>query len=64
MNSFVLIEKTKSIHVLCLNSFFKKAASHATSFLLCIDRCEMKNMQPLLLFFGDDSCLLSFCMIL
>ena len=26
------------------------------SFLLCIDRCEMKNMQPLLLFFTDDSC--------
>ena len=36
-----------------------KAASHATlSFLLCIDKCEMKNVQLLLLFFADDSCLL------
>ena len=35
---------------------FKKAASHATlSFLLCIDRCEMKNLQPLLLFFADEN---------
>ena len=25
MNSFVLMAKTKSIHLLCLNSFFKKA---------------------------------------
>ena len=30
---------------------FKKAASHATlSFLLCIDKCEMKSVQPLILF--------------
>ena len=35
--------------------FFKKVASHATSFLLCINRCEMKNMQPLLLFFADEN---------
>ena len=42
------------------DSVFKKAASHATlSFLLCINKCEMKNMQPLLIFFADNSCLLS-----
>ena len=40
--------------------FLNKAASHATlSFLLCIDRCKMKNLQPLLLFFAGDGCLLS-----
>ena len=39
---------------LCLNRFFK-IASHVTSFLLCIDRCEMKNVQPLLLFFADEN---------
>ena len=43
-----------------MNSFFKKAASHATwSFLLCIDWCEIKNVRPLLLFFAGDNCLLS-----
>ena len=37
--------------------FFKKAASHATlSFLFGIDRCKMKNVQPLALFFDGDSC--------
>ena len=40
--------------------FLKKTAIHATlSFLFCIDRCEMKNVQPLLLFFAGDVCLLT-----
>ena len=48
--------------------FLKKAAIHATlSYLFRIDRCEMKNVQPLLLFFAGDGCLvslsLSFCKI-
>ena len=61
MKAFVLMKNSKSvISKLCLNSVFKKAASHATvSFLLYMDKCEMKNVQPLLLFFADDSCLLS-----
>ena len=29
------------------------------SFISCIDRCKMKNMQPLLLFIAGDGCLLS-----
>ena len=46
-------------------SFFKKAASHATlSFFLCIDRCKMKNVQPLLLFLASGGCLLSFYLCL
>ena len=45
-------------------SFLKRAASYATlSFLLCIDRCEMKNVQLLLLFFADNSYLPSHCML-
>ena len=41
--------------------FLKKAASHATlSFLLYIDICKIKNVQPLLLYFAGDGCLLSF----
>ena len=45
--------------------FLKKTAGHATlSFLLCIDRCEMKNVQPLLLFLTGGSCLLLLCMLL
>ena len=40
-----------------INSFFlEKAVSHAIlSFLVCIDRCEMKNVEPLLLFFVDEN---------
>ena len=50
------MENSKSIHELCLNSFFKKAASYAILlFLLCIDRCDMKNVQPLLFFFSSNS---------
>ena len=29
----------------------------------CFDRCEMKNLHLLLLFFAGDSCLLSLCML-
>ena len=63
INSFVFMENPKSIHELCLNSFIKNAASHATSFLLCIDRFEMKKVQPFLLFFVGNSCLLSLRML-
>ena len=44
--------------------FLKKAASHATlSFLLGIDRCVLKNVHLLLLFFAGDSCLLPLCVL-
>ena len=32
-------------------------------FFLYIDRCEMKNEQPLLLFSNGDSCLFYLCML-
>ena len=63
INSFVFMENPKSTHELCLNSFIKNAASHATSFLLCIDRFEMKKVQPFLLFFVGNSCLPSLLML-
>ena len=54
-NSFVLIED--------FNIFLKKAVHATLSFLLCIDRCEMKNVQLFLLFSVGDSCLLSLGML-
>ena len=61
-NSFVLMENSESI---MLKVFLKKAARHATlSFLLCTDRCEMINVQPLLLFITSNSCLFSLCMLI
>ena len=51
-NKFICFDGEFQNHSLCLDSFLKKAASHLTlSFLLCISRCEMKNVQPLLLLF-------------
>ena len=41
---------------------FKKAASQATLFLLCIYRFEMKNVQLLLFFAGDNVYFPSLCL--
>ena len=40
----------------------KKAATDAELFLLCIHRCQMKNVQALLRFLARDFALTSLCM--
>ena len=66
--SGVLISISKKVSpggnqaLITFKQFCKKAASHVTlSFLFCIDRCQVKNVQPLLLFFAGDSFLYSLC---
>ena len=59
------VELQKCLLIMSRRCFKKKTASHTTlSFLLCIDKCEMKNVQLLLLFFSRDSCLLSVYVLL
>ena len=54
IKKFICFDGEFQKYSLCLNRFFKNTARHAkSSFLSCIDRCEMKNVQfPLLFFTG------------